>query len=145
MVFLPCPDIVLGFEEHNEDEDIPDDFLPYFELTYIGVMWGRSNNCRKAMTLFSIPYEEWSFQSGALHWMVKQNLFQKYRTMPSEYLEMYCIFEEVRNFNANKNATIRTRRWESYSQNYNNINYTKEKCLFIESRRYNHISPICCL
>ena len=42
LAFLPVADVVNGFEELSEDDNISAEFLSYFELTYIGVMKGRA-------------------------------------------------------------------------------------------------------
>ena len=43
-----------GFEELSEDEDIPAEFLSYFEVNYIGVIKGRGGNRRGPSPLFPI-------------------------------------------------------------------------------------------
>ncbi|XP_068205394.1 uncharacterized protein [Palaemon carinicauda] len=54
LAFLPIEDVPTGFEELSEDEDIPEEFLAYFEVNYIGVMRGRGGNRRRASPLFPI-------------------------------------------------------------------------------------------
>ena len=116
LAFLPCHDVVAGFEELSEDEDIPEEFLSYFELSYIGVMRGRGSNRRRSTPLFPIPM--WNIHSRVQNCMPCTNnsvdgfnnvFFPKYRPVSFKYLEMYCIFKEGGNFSAYKNSTIRTR------------------------------------
>ncbi|XP_068232140.1 uncharacterized protein [Palaemon carinicauda] len=52
--FLPMEDVPTDFEEPSEDEDILEEFLAYFEVTYIRVMRGRGGKRRRASPLFPI-------------------------------------------------------------------------------------------
>ena len=63
--------MVTAFEELSADEDIPEEFMSYFELTYIGVMRGRGNNRRRSTPLFPIPM--WNVHSRVEHCMPRTN------------------------------------------------------------------------
>lgn len=41
LAFLPPTDVIGGFEDLSEDEDVPEEFITYFEYTYIGIFRGR--------------------------------------------------------------------------------------------------------
>ncbi|XP_064079450.1 uncharacterized protein LOC135196532 [Macrobrachium nipponense] len=56
LAILPVEGVSTGFEELSEDEDIPSEFLSYFEVNYIGVIRGRGGNRRRASPLFSISH-----------------------------------------------------------------------------------------
>ena len=42
LAFLPQEDVIEAFQNLSEDDDIPIEFVSYFELNYIGVMRGRT-------------------------------------------------------------------------------------------------------
>ena len=42
LAFLPQEDVIEAFQNLSEDENIPIEFVSYFELNYIGVMRGRT-------------------------------------------------------------------------------------------------------
>ena len=42
VAFLPQEDVIEAFQNLSEDENIPIEFVSYFELNYIGVMRGRT-------------------------------------------------------------------------------------------------------
>ena len=46
LAFLPEEDVIEGFQYLSEDEEIPIEFVSYFELNYIGVMRGRKRRDR---------------------------------------------------------------------------------------------------
>ena len=48
LAFLPSWDVVDAFELLSDDEDIPIEFISYFEQTYIGVQSGRGVQRRRA-------------------------------------------------------------------------------------------------
>ncbi|XP_068225040.1 uncharacterized protein [Palaemon carinicauda] len=45
--FVPTQDVIWVFEELSEDDAIPQEFLAYFESTYIGIEGGTRNNRRR--------------------------------------------------------------------------------------------------
>ena len=60
-----------GFEELSEDEDIPSEFLSYFEVNYIGVIRGRGGNRRRASPLF--PISNWNMNLRTQRSMPRTN------------------------------------------------------------------------
>ena len=54
LAFLPADDVESGYEDILEAWDIPEEFLNYFELTYMGIVRGRGRNRRQGAPPFSI-------------------------------------------------------------------------------------------
>lgn len=54
LAFLPPSEVIAAFELLSDDNDIPDEFIGFFESTYIGVYRGRGTNRRRGEPLFSI-------------------------------------------------------------------------------------------
>ena len=81
--FLPVADVVNGFEERkkepidccqwvlSEDDNIPAEFLSYFELTYIGVMKGRASARRRLSPLF--PIDIWNVKESTENFRPRTN------------------------------------------------------------------------
>ena len=46
--FLPYDDVISGFEKLVENDTIPDEFVSYFEYTYIGISRGRGVNKKRS-------------------------------------------------------------------------------------------------
>ena len=53
LAFLPKEDVIGAFQNLSEDEDIPIEFVSYFELNYIGVMRGRT---RRENPLYPVSF-----------------------------------------------------------------------------------------
>jgi len=53
LAFLPEEDVIEGFQYLSEDEEIPIEFVSYFELNYIGVMRGRK---RRDSPLYPVSF-----------------------------------------------------------------------------------------
>lgn len=47
LAFLPIQDVVAGFEELVDDDDLPQELIDYFAVNYIGSERGRGQNCRR--------------------------------------------------------------------------------------------------
>ena len=71
LAFLPVADVVNGFEELSEDDNIPAEFLSYFELTYIGVMEGRASARRRVSPLF--PIDIWNVKESTENFRPRTN------------------------------------------------------------------------
>lgn len=54
-------DVIPAFEELSDDEEIPENFLAYFEATYIGIQRGRGVRRRRAPPMF--PIELWNVRT----------------------------------------------------------------------------------
>ena len=44
IAFLTVLDVIDGFDELIEDESVPEEFITYFQSTYIGILRGRGLN-----------------------------------------------------------------------------------------------------
>ena len=54
-------DVISGVEELVENDTIPDEFVSYFEYTYIGISRGRGVNKKRSSPLF--PVSIWNMHS----------------------------------------------------------------------------------
>ena len=61
LAFIPPAQVANSFEEFSEDDAKSNEFLSYFEHTYIGVVRGRGATRRRAIPLF--PIDMWNFYS----------------------------------------------------------------------------------
>ena len=71
LAFLAIDDVCDAFEEMTEDDDIPVEFIIYFEATYIGVLRGRGARRRRDAPLFLI--ELWNMRDRVLNNLPKSN------------------------------------------------------------------------
>ena len=55
LAFLPQNDVVSGFEELIDDDEIPEEIVSYFATNYIGGERGRGSRRRRLDPLFPIP------------------------------------------------------------------------------------------
>jgi hypothetical protein len=58
LAFLPVQDVTEAFEDLTDDDDIPQEFVTYFETNYIGNLRGRGAQRRRLEPLF--PKELWN-------------------------------------------------------------------------------------
>lgn len=56
--FLPVSDVIDGFEQLIDDDDLPQELVAYFEVNYIGCLRGRGQNIRRLIPNF--PIEIWN-------------------------------------------------------------------------------------
>ena len=61
---LPMDDVVDGFDELADDEDLPQELVSYFEACYIGCQRGRGNRRRRIAPLF--PMHIWNLRERTL-------------------------------------------------------------------------------
>ena len=54
LAFLPKEEVIDGFDELVDDDDIPQALVSYFENTYIGPARGRGQRGRRLEPIFSI-------------------------------------------------------------------------------------------
>ena len=54
LAFVPVSDVIDTFDELCDDDDLPQDFISYFELHYIGGRRDRGANIRRVAPTFSI-------------------------------------------------------------------------------------------
>ena len=71
LAFLPIEDVVNGFLDLSDDEDIPTEFLVYFETTYIGTVRGRGYRQRRETPQF--PIELWNVRERVLNDLPRSN------------------------------------------------------------------------
>ncbi|KAG8231060.1 hypothetical protein J437_LFUL010685, partial [Ladona fulva] len=71
LAFLPIEDVVDGFEELGEDDDIPHELLSYFEINYLGCVRGRGQRRRRGTPYF--PMEMWNMNSRTISNMPRTN------------------------------------------------------------------------
>ena len=64
LAFLLLEDVVEGFETLTEDVDVQDEFLVYFEHTYISAQRGRGSNRRRVDAIF--PPRLWNVHERTL-------------------------------------------------------------------------------
>ncbi|KAK8401049.1 hypothetical protein O3P69_002673 [Scylla paramamosain] len=57
-------DVVAGFEELFDDDDLPQEFIEYFAVNYIGSEMGRAQNRRRMVPRFKIA--DWNVRDRAL-------------------------------------------------------------------------------
>ena len=62
---LPMDDVVDGFDELADDEDLPQELVSYFEACYIGCERGRGNRRRRIAPPFSYAYMEFARENFA--------------------------------------------------------------------------------
>ena len=65
LAFLPVEDVEEAYEDLIDDEEIPAEFISYFDLTYIGVVRGRGARRRRESPTFPIAV-----------WNVNQHILQ---------------------------------------------------------------------
>ena len=58
MAFLSVDNLKEAYEKLTDDDEIPGEFISYFDVNYIGVMRGRGNRRRREPPLF--PIELWN-------------------------------------------------------------------------------------
>lgn len=71
LAFLPPADVVDGFVELTDDEDIPQELVSYFETYYIGGERGRGPNRRRIEPLF--PIKLWNVYGRTCDGMARTN------------------------------------------------------------------------
>ena len=71
LAFLPVEDVVHGCEDLSDDEDIPTEFIIYFETSYIGTVRGRGLRPRRETPQF--PIELWNVHDRVLNDLPKAN------------------------------------------------------------------------
>ena len=71
LAFLPIDDVVDGFEELADDDDIPQSLVSYFENTYIGPIRGRGSSKRRLEPTFLIA--SWNVFHQCLHGRPRTN------------------------------------------------------------------------
>ena len=64
LAFLPTEDVIEAFENLSDDDDIPDEFITYFETNYIGINRGRGSRQRRSEPLF--PIKIWNVRERIL-------------------------------------------------------------------------------
>ena len=64
LAFLPIQDVVAGFEELVDDDDLPQELIDYFAVNYIGSERGRGQNRRRMVPRFKIA--DWNVRDRAL-------------------------------------------------------------------------------
>ena len=68
---MPSQDAIWVFEELSDDDAIPQEFLAYFESTYIGIERGTRNNRRRATPTFPICF--WNVYSRVVNSLPRTN------------------------------------------------------------------------
>ena len=71
LAFVPPEHVVTSFEELSDDEEVPAEFVAYFESTYIGILRGRGANQRRDRPSF--PVEMWNVRARTLDDMPRTN------------------------------------------------------------------------
>ena len=71
LAFVPPEHVVTSFEELSDDEEVPAEFVAYFESTYIGILRGRGANHRRDRPSF--PVEMWNVRARTLEDMPRTN------------------------------------------------------------------------
>ena len=54
LAILPVLDVIDGFDEITEDEIVPEEFITYFQSTYIGIFRGRGPNRKRSTPPFPV-------------------------------------------------------------------------------------------
>ena len=115
-------DVIDGFGELTEDESVPEEFITYFQFTYIGIFRGRGPN-RKRSTL-PFPVDMWHVNASVL----SPDIIPRYnnsheafnnsmkssipRIHPNIWLQISDnTLEKGRNVSANEENTLRKRRY----------------------------------
>lgn len=100
LAFLPCSDVIQGFEELSEDEDVPSEFLSYFERAYVGVARGRGATRRRGTPLY--PISMWNVRSRVETNMPRTNNAQEgfhsaiNRTLPLSRSTVWHLIRTLR-------------------------------------------------
>ncbi len=71
LAFLPIDDVVTNFEDLSDNDDIPSEFITYFERTYIGIVRGRGSRRRREEPIF--PVEIWNVHNRTLNGLPRTN------------------------------------------------------------------------
>ena len=58
IAFLPVLDVIDGFDELTEDESVPEEFITYFQSTYIGIFRDRGPNRKRSTPPFPVDFVE---------------------------------------------------------------------------------------
>ena len=64
IAFLPVLDVIDGFDELTEDESVPEEFITYFQSTYIGIFRSRGLNRKRSTPPF--PVDMWNVNARVL-------------------------------------------------------------------------------
>ena len=71
LAFVPSRDVPEVFEELSGDDMMPQEFLSYYEFTYIGIERGTRNNRRTATPMFPIRF--WNVYSCVVNSLPRIN------------------------------------------------------------------------
>ncbi|XP_068232264.1 uncharacterized protein [Palaemon carinicauda] len=71
LAFVPTQDVIWVFEELSDDDAIPQEFLAYFESTYIGIERGTRNNRRRVTGTFPLCF--WNVYSRVVNSLPRTN------------------------------------------------------------------------
>ncbi|XP_068213377.1 uncharacterized protein [Palaemon carinicauda] len=71
LAFLPVADVIDAYEELADDDSLPQEFVSYFEVTYIGPKRGRGSRRHRLSPLFSI--DVWNVSERILAGMTRTN------------------------------------------------------------------------
>nr|XP_040571875.1 uncharacterized protein LOC121121074 [Lepeophtheirus salmonis]XP_040571876.1 uncharacterized protein LOC121121074 [Lepeophtheirus salmonis] len=69
LAFLPIPDVIDGYIDLADDDDLPQEFVSYFETHYIGGLRGHGERRRRVKPTF--PIELWNVYSKQISDVIK--------------------------------------------------------------------------
>ena len=71
LALIPVNDVIPAFEELIEDDEIPEEFIHYFEKNYVGLEKGRGKNKRRENPRFLIQH--WNVHNRILNGLPRTN------------------------------------------------------------------------
>lgn len=71
LAFLPVCDVIDGFRKLTDDDDLPQEFVSYFEIHYIGGERGQDERRRRMQPTF--PTELWNVFERTQNGMIRTN------------------------------------------------------------------------
>ena len=71
MAFIPLADVEEAYEELTDDDEIPGEFISYFDVNYMGVVRGHGRRRRRERPLF--PMTIWNVNSRVVNNLPRTN------------------------------------------------------------------------